>query len=230
MLKQRGTWILSFVMAVMILAACGGHPPKPTPTPTPTPAPAAQAKSTTSPIPGMHVFSSTITKTIAFNWQLVPSVFAQNNTITLSQSWNGACNLAPVGQPQRASFLVYGLGQLNAPDCNRVWSFDNDGSSAAAGAQIGQLVVGNGSLTNLVAYSSQGTNIIGTGGVPVHVWVKRAGSVVDTGLTCNLPVGSGFQKCTSIVVFPVLDGDLVVATASVSGTDTLVGLNVVFTK
>lgn len=228
-MNAKRVWGFSVLFSLLVLVACGGgHHTTDTTPPVTTPPAVQKASVATTPVAGMHVFAAK--RTISFNWSLIPTVHAQvQQTITLSQSWNGACNFSPSNLQQKASVLVYGLGQLSTPNCNMLWFFDSAGEGAAANAGTGQLVVGAGALTNLVAYTSAGTNITTQGGVPVHIWVRRGATVVDTGVFCSIS-GAGFQKCNSTVVFQAQDGDLVVATATVGPADALIGLNVVFTK
>lgn len=167
-------------------------------------------------LPGMRVFAAK--RTTTFNWSLVPRAYAQmQTTIALSQSWTGSCDQSPDGQMQTISGLLYRLGQNTSLTCANQWFFDNDGSGAAANSQAGQLVVGNGVLSNLVAWFSPGSNIIQ--GTLIHLWVLRNGQVLDTGIACTLTTGSGYQKCQNTSTYQVLDGDFVVATFAKPSTD-----------
>lgn len=194
-----------------------------------TPPTKTSARASIGPIAGMHVFAAN-TKT-SFNFSLVPRAYAQvNTTVTLSQSWNGICNNSPGSLSQNASFFVYGLGQYQSANCSNSWFNDSDGSVGIDNATDGQLVVGNGTITNLVAYTGKGTVLTGANSGKIKLGVVRGAQRLDTGITCTLGIGNDYLKCSSTQTFAALDGDQVVAIALVSPGDHLVNLNVVFTK
>ncbi|HWR35976.1 MAG TPA: hypothetical protein VN622_08930 [Clostridia bacterium] len=211
---------------LFIMLACGGGNSQPSGDPSGPPTSPNKAMLSTSVLPGGHIHAARTT--VAFNWSLIQPAFAQTSTISLSQSWNGACNLSPTGVSATISGLVYRLGQDGSQNCTNQWFNDTDGSSAAANAQTGQLVVGNGTMSNLVVWTSPGTQIVS--GTSVHLWVLRSGSAIDTHISCTLPAGTGYTKCSSAVQFQAMDGDYAVATFTLPQTDKFVGLNVVFTK
>jgi hypothetical protein len=179
-------------------------------------------------LPGTHIFAAKKTTTTAFDFSLLPRVYAQTTSVALTQSWNGVCNLSPdaVGA---LSGAVYRLGQDLSQNCSQLW-FNDDahGTQAAANAQAGQLVIGNGTAGNLVAWTSKGTVI--QEGVEVHLYVRRNGATTDTNINCVIAPGSDYLKCSSGATFQLLDGDLAIATFTKGANDKFVGLNVVFTK
>jgi hypothetical protein len=223
---------IALVSSIITFIACGGSKGSSgggTPTPTPTPS-ASKPRVDIGAVAGMHAFAAN--KTTSFNWSILPKAYAQVvTTISLSQSYNGICNLNPTGQAVPISFVAYGLGQYSSQNCTNFWSTnDTNGAGAAANAQTGQLVIGNGAVTNLVAWTSKGTSLTGSTSGQVHVYVRRATNTIDTGISCTLGSGLDYMKCASTQTFQVLDGDLLIGTLSTLPGDTVVGFNMVFTK
>jgi hypothetical protein len=180
-------------------------------------------------VAGTHVYAAK--KTTSFNFSIVPRANAQvTTTVALSQSWNGACNFSPGGLTQPSSFFVYGLGQTTSQNCSNEWFNETDGTVGIANAQVGQLVIGNGTITNLVAWTSKGTVLTTTGSGVVRIGVLRGSQKIDTGIRCTLGQGSDYVKCQSTSTFQANDGDLVFALVNVTAGDSITGLNVVFTK
>jgi len=179
-----------------------------------------------SPVAGGHIFAKQATTSQVFSFDLVTVAYAQTSSISLSQSWNGICNFAPQGQPDVIHGLLYGIGQMGQPNCTSDWFTGPDASGAAASGR-GQLVIGNGTISNLVAWVDAGSSM--PTGVGIKLWVQRNGVAMDTGLSCSLQ-GANFQKCSSTQLFQSLDGDRVLATFTKPASDDFVGLNVLFTK
>jgi len=187
---------------------------------------AAAPRMAISPVAGGHIFAKHATTSRTFSFDLTSVAYAQTSTIALSQSWNGICNFAPAGQADTIHGLLYGIGQTTQPNCTSSWFTGPDSSGAAASGR-GQLVIGNGTISNLVAWADAGSSM--PTGVGIKIWVQRNGVAVDTGLACTLQ-GSNFQKCSSSGLFQALDGDRALATYTKPATDDFVGLNVLFTK
>jgi len=179
-----------------------------------------------SPVAGGHIFAKQVTTSQIFSFDLVTVAYAQTSSISLSQSWNGICNFAPAGQVDTIHGLLYGIGQMGQPNCTSSWYTGSDASGAAASGH-GQLVIGNGTISNLVAWADEGSSM--PTGIMLKLWVQRNGVAVDTGLSCVLQ-GVNFQKCSSTQLFQALDGDRVLATFTKPASDDFVGLNVLFTK
>jgi hypothetical protein len=226
---NRRVWVLSALCSVLIIAACGGHGHHGGGGGGGTTASSPQMSVT--PIKGMHIHaaqSATATK-YDLNWRgLMPTVEAASTvTVAVSQNWEGACTASP-NAGQAVSFLVFGLGQNSAPNCSNFFFNDQDGSSAATNATGGKLVYGAGTLSNLVVSTDPGTNI--QVDVPFTLWVRRSGTVINTGVTCSVPAGVDELLCQGTSIFALQNLDRVIAVGLVGANDHLVGLNVVFTK
>ena len=165
---------------------------------------------------GLHAFVGavpgfrglTASKTTAFNFSLVPELHAQaTTTVSFTGSYSGFCPAFTT--PSGAASLLYGSGSLNALSCENDWFIgnENNGLTAAQNAGGAQMVIGDGMLGPLVAYADSST-------ATVHVYVNRAGQILDTGIVATL----NGKRGTSTTTFPVLDGDFVVVVAVSDGT------------
>jgi len=207
--------------------------PAPQPAPTPVPAPVVNTAHVHSGASvGTHVYAAAAQPEAAFNWSLIPRAYAQTPAaLSLSQSWNGTCASFAKSTQSTASVLIYGLGQSSDQACSSYYN-DTNGSSAAMNAKDGQLVIGSGSLSNLVAWAAaSGVKLSATASSGlIHIWIQRGSTTLDSGIECQLTNVGSYYRCSSTTTFAVLDGDLVVATLTSEVGDTISGLNVVFTK
>lgn len=152
---------------------------------------------------GFGGMSSTISRKttagIRWNGSIIPSAYADTvSTITMTGVYHGACDFPPGGLSSGTSYIP-----MNTNDCARgtlVSAFADPNGAAAD--YIGEPAIGSGTLSQLVVY--------GHGSGTVHVYVNRAGQVVDTGLQCTLS-GTALNRCYDTTdTFTLSDGDMVV--------------------
>jgi hypothetical protein len=225
------------ILALLLLSSlawegCGGKNNKPSPGSPPPHGQAAQVS--VSLLKGSH--SHAVSQTKKTSWKLtfdglVPSVEAATTTVVnVAQNWDGLCSSNPVTSGP-ASIVVFGIGQSEDATCSHEFTLnDSSGQQAATNATSGKLVTGDGTLSNLVVNTEKGTDVATAAGVPVTVYVRRGATILPTGLSCTLPQGGDELICASTATFAVLNGDRVLTTVSLTGNDTLVNLNVTFTK
>lgn len=232
-MTRKFGFLAILVLAVIVTAiACGGGGSHTTTTTTGHPASPSKLQAMMSALPGTHIFARKTTTTSHLHWSYSGVAYAQTSTIALSQSFNGVCDLYPGSAPDTAglingtvSGLFYRQGQTDQPACNQSW-VNGDGSLAALNAQTGSLVIGDGTISNIVAYSSAGS-VMPTG-TTVDVFVLRNGSPIHVG-GCTLH-GNDYQKCGVTTSFAALDGDLAIAAFTKPVGDSFKGLNVLFVK
>lgn len=111
--------------------------------------------------------------------------------------------------------------------------------TAIAGTLAPALVTGNGTLGPLVVYAYVDNGTFPPGSPPsdlIEVWVIRNGQVLNSGITCSLPVQDNsaislqLQRCESTSTFAVQDGDGIVATATLNPADTIYALSFFLVK
>jgi hypothetical protein len=150
--------------------------------------------------------------------------------VVLAQSFHGVCNFSP-NTAGDAVALLYGMGQNGAPgepgiNCSSSW-FTSTPDLAAASGNAGQVIIGDGTLSDLTCWTTEGT--AAPTGITAQIFLLRAGAIIDTGMTCPL-TGNGYIKNQSSATFAALDGDRAIVTASKPAGDVWVNLNVVFDK
>lgn len=237
MFKRIG--VLSFILFLMVSAfvACGGGGGSFSGGNGGGGTPGVAAKPMAFMRAGMAMFKPQTTSAGTTNplSSIVPSVSAAT-PISLQQSFQGTCITTPnVGQI--IHLALYQVGQNNSPNCQH-WTFGDNAMIAAMNATQGQLLVGAGSIGSLVVWTSPGTAL--SDPVPIRIFISRNGSVIDSGLACSLPTGSGYLKCDSgLVTAQGLDGDFAILIATLPFRDDnldtnndnhITNLNAVFIK
>lgn len=190
-----------FLNAALVLVACGAPPIGGNNPPSGPPPMHAYLGG----VPGFHGMAA---RTTARDFSIVPRAYADTGSgVTFTGSYSGFC--PALATPAGSASVLYGSGTTNIQDCANTWFIGNpdNGQTAAANAGGAQLVIGDGTLGPLVAWASSST-------ATVHVYVNRAGRIVDTGISCAL-TGA---RCTSQATFPVLDGDTIAAVAVSDGS------------
>jgi hypothetical protein len=193
-MKSKALVISALFNALLILVACGGH-----------------VATVNNPLGGkLHAFAGampgfrglTATKTTAFEFSIVPKVYAATTTtVSFTGSYSGFCT--DLNTPQGGAAVLWS-GSQDAAACDGTFYTGNSDNSAtaAANAPAHQLVIGDGTLGPLVAYADSST-------ATVHAYVNRGGQILDTGILATLDGKRG----TSTTTFPVLDGDTVAVVA-----------------
>jgi hypothetical protein len=134
----------------------------------------------------------------------------------------------PPATPSRCSTAWGRTARLDQPgiNCSSSW-FTSTPELAAASGNAGQVIIGDGTLADLTCWTTEGT--AAPAGITAHIFLLRAGAIVDTGMSCPL-TGNDYIKNQSSATFPALDGDRAIVTASKPAGDVWVNLNVVFDK
>jgi hypothetical protein len=218
---------LTLALLLAFLVACGGGGGSSNPGPGGPPITAAAHRIIQSFVFGTHVYRKPATSA---SLPAESSIVHAAVDVVLSQSFHGVCNFAP-NTTGDAVALLYGLGQNGAPgqpgiNCSSSW-FTSTPELAAASGNAGQVIIGDGTLADLTCWTTEGT--AAPAGITAHIFLLRAGAIVDTGMSCPL-TGNDYIKNQSSATFPALDGDRAIVTASKPAGDVWVNLNVVFDK
>lgn len=163
----------------------------------------------TGPESGFQVHTASTTTTamlpgplryLASFLQVHPETTSSTTSSSISMSMTGYCPFSGNNTPN-VEFLVYGLGELGDPSCTN--GSPND--LFPAKQYMGAPVVGSGTLSTLVVYSS--TTSVSNTGLVIKVYVNNQ----PTPLTCTITTGN--NKCEDLTdTVAVNDGDYVTAT------------------
>lgn len=203
-------------------------------------------------ITGFH--GSVAKKTTTSRFSLIPLVYAQTTTVTLTGSYSGyGVYYGLSGGP--VAFPVYGVGTL-LPIClnqvSNVWNGPCPSATSSGSLDPGQAlasqavsapllgaffpaaVTGDGTLGPLVVYAVVQNSATSSTSDPVEVWVFRNGQVLNSGISCSLTIqpssAPALQRCESASTFSVQDLDGIFATVTLNATDIIGNMNFLLVK
>jgi hypothetical protein len=176
---------LTLALLLAFLVACGGGGSSSNPGPGGPPVIAAAHRIIQSFVFGTHVYRK---PPASASLPADSSIVHAAVDVVLSQSFHGVCNFAP-NTTGDAVALLYGLGQNGAPgqpgiNCSSSW-FTSTPELAAASGNAGQVIIGDGTLADLTCWTTEGT--AAPAGITAHIFLLRAGAIVDTGMTARSP-------------------------------------------
>ncbi len=240
--------VRAFLVLSVALTSCSSEPSQPK-------KPASSYAFNGGTITGFHGNIAKSTTTHQFS--LVPPVYAQTTTVTLTGTYTGYSPLlqnntsnVPIAWP------IYGVGTF-LPTCENIstegttpcpfgtarGSMDPGqalasqiNSTTIVGTEFAPgLVTGNGSLGPLVVYAYTYNSTVPAGSSlsdSVEVWVIRNGQVLNSNISCPIPVQTTFpnntvlqERCESASTFALQDGDGIFATITLNPDDQVIALS-----